>query len=112
TFAADPRHFALDAPETLHDAWLVELAVREPAAGARRERRATEIELRFLGAFHDRHHVLHPSTEIDVQTVALADLHGRLVRRGWRRFARRGSCCAPTNRMTGRYFSRWFKIRG
>jgi hypothetical protein len=57
-FAADSRHFALDTPETFHDAWLAALTVREPAAGTRRERRATEIEVRLLGAFHDREHVL------------------------------------------------------
>ena len=57
-FASDVRHFALDTPETLHDAWLMELAVREPATGMRQERRVTEIEVRLLGAFHDRLHVL------------------------------------------------------
>src|SRR5215468_531513 len=57
-FAADERHFALDAPETLHDAWLVELAVREPAEGMRQERRGTEVLVRLLGAFHDREHLL------------------------------------------------------
>lgn len=57
-FAADVRHFALDAPETLHDAWLMELAVREPATGMRHESRVTEIEVRLLGAFHDRVHIL------------------------------------------------------
>src|SRR5262249_37545236 len=58
-FAADERHFSLDARETLHDAWLIELTVREPAVGERQEQRGTEIELRLLGAFHDRIHVLH-----------------------------------------------------
>ena len=57
-FAADERHFSLDAPETLHDAWLMELAVREPATGMRDESRVTEIEVRLLGAFHDRVHIL------------------------------------------------------
>jgi hypothetical protein len=57
-FAAEERHFALNAPETLHDAWLVELSVREPAKGDRQERRATEVDLRLLGTFHDREHVL------------------------------------------------------
>jgi len=57
-FAADARHFSLDAPESLHDAWLMELAVREPATGERQEHRATEIEVRLLGPFHDRVHVL------------------------------------------------------
>lgn len=57
-FAANERHFSLDAPETLHDAWLMELAVREPATGEGQQHRATEIEVRLLGAFHDRVHVL------------------------------------------------------
>jgi hypothetical protein len=57
-FAANERHFSLDAPETLHDAWLMELAVREPATGERQQHRATEIEVRLLGPFHDRVHVL------------------------------------------------------
>ena len=34
-FAADARHFSLDAPESLHDAWLMKLAVREPTTGER-----------------------------------------------------------------------------
>lgn len=57
-FAADERHFALESPETLHDAWLLELAVREPAEGTRQDDRATEVCVRLLGAFHDREHVL------------------------------------------------------
>jgi hypothetical protein len=57
-FAADERHFSLDAQETLHDAWLIELTVRESAAGEREQQRATEIEVRLLGPFHDRVHVL------------------------------------------------------
>jgi hypothetical protein len=57
-FATDARHFAPDAKETLHDAWLMELSVREPATGERKEQRTTEIELRLLGAFHDRVHAL------------------------------------------------------
>jgi len=57
-FAADVRHFALNAPETLHDAWLMGLAVREPAEGMRHEHRTTEIDVRLLGPFHDREHVL------------------------------------------------------
>lgn len=57
-FAADERHFSLDARETLHDAWLIELTVRESATGERQEQRATEIEVRLLGPFHDRVHVL------------------------------------------------------
>ena len=57
-FARDQRHYALDTPETLHDAWLESLAVTEPAAGDRHRERQTAIELRLLGAFHDRIHVL------------------------------------------------------
>jgi len=57
-FAGDARHFALDTPETLHDAWLMELTVREPAAGTRQERRGTEVDVRLLGSLHDREHSL------------------------------------------------------
>jgi hypothetical protein len=57
-FARDHRHYALDTPETLHDAWLESIAVIEPAAGDRHQDRHTRIELRLLGAFHDRVHVL------------------------------------------------------
>jgi hypothetical protein len=58
SFAGDERHFSLDAQETLHDAWLIEFTVREPAAGEREQQRATEIEVRLLGPFHDRVHAL------------------------------------------------------
>lgn len=51
-------NFSLNAKETLHDAWLIELAIREPATGARHEQRTTELEVRLLGPCHDRIHVL------------------------------------------------------
>ena len=57
-FARDRRHYALDTPETLHDAWLESLTVTEPATGDRHQDRYTKLELRLLGAFHDRIHVL------------------------------------------------------
>jgi len=79
-FAADARHFALDAPETLHDAWLVELSVRESAAGMRQERRATEVDVRFLGPFHDREHLLRYSgvRRYEVVAAGVAGGHGDL----------------------------------
>jgi hypothetical protein len=57
-FATDERYFALDTLETLHDAWLVELVVREQAEGMRQEHRVTEVDVRLVGALHDREHVL------------------------------------------------------
>ena len=57
-FARDSRHYGLDTRETLHDAWLESLTVTEPARGDRHQERQTRVELRFLGAFHDRLHVL------------------------------------------------------
>ena len=57
-FARDSRYYALDTPETLHDAWLESLTVTEPATGDRHQERQTQVELRCLGAFHDRIHVL------------------------------------------------------
>ena len=79
-FAADERHFALNTPETLHDAWLMELAVREPADGTRQECRVTEIEVRFLGAFHDREHVLRYTgvRRYELVGAGVADGHGDL----------------------------------
>jgi len=79
-FAADARHFALDAPETLHDAWLVELTVREPATGTRQERRATEVDVRFLGTLHDREHVLRYTgvRRYEVVGVGVGGGHGDL----------------------------------
>jgi hypothetical protein len=80
-FAGDPRHFALDAPETLHDAWLEALAVREPGKGARRDVRATELEVRLLGAFHDRTHRLRYSgvRHYEVLGAHVAGGHGDLL---------------------------------
>lgn len=80
-FAADPRHFALDAPETLHDAWLEAFTVSESASGDRRERRATEIVVRLLGPFHGRTHVLRYTgvRGYEIAGAGLANGHGDLL---------------------------------
>jgi hypothetical protein len=57
-FARDRRYYALDTPETLHDAWLESIAVSERATATRSQDRQTVVEVRLLGAFHDRIHVL------------------------------------------------------
>lgn len=79
-FASDERHFALNAPETLHDAWLVGITVREPATGARQELRRTEVDVRLLGPFHDREHVLRYTgvRRYEAVGVGVADGHGDL----------------------------------
>jgi hypothetical protein len=79
-FASDERHFALNAPETLHDAWLMELAVREPAEGMQHEHRSTEIDVRLFGAFHDREHLLRYTgvRRYELVGVEIARGHGDL----------------------------------
>ena len=59
TFASDPRHFDLDSPSSLHDAWLEACTIREAACGQRQEIRKLEIALCLLGPFHDRRIHLH-----------------------------------------------------
>jgi hypothetical protein len=58
-FASDVAHYTLDSPTSLHDAWLEELTISEPASGVRSELRQTELTLRLLGPMHDRIQVLH-----------------------------------------------------
>src|SRR5690606_7191039 len=59
-FASDSKHFDLSSRNSLHDAWLEEVSVRELATGDRHEVRRAEIEMRLLGPFHDRRiHLLY-----------------------------------------------------
>jgi len=53
-FASDPRHYDGRAPESLHDAWLDSLAIREDASGERHQVRRTAIDITLLGPYHDR----------------------------------------------------------
>jgi hypothetical protein len=87
-FATDSGRYSLDGPGTLHDAWLEATEVREPATGRRQELRRTEIVLRFLGPFHDRHHVLRYEDvaryrmEVADAVRGHGDLHTHEVRLG------------------------------
>ena len=59
-FASNSCHFDLKSRNSLHDAWLEELAVREVASGERHEVRTAQIEIRLLGPYHDRRiHLLY-----------------------------------------------------
>ena len=58
SFAGDPRHYSLSDHESLHDAWLESVEVREESSGERAEVRWTTITIRLLGPFHDCTHVL------------------------------------------------------
>lgn len=80
-FASDPRHYSLDDRESLHDAWLESVVVTEPASGARHEERRCELELRLLGAFHDRVHVLRYSAvrHYELLTDDVTRGHGDLI---------------------------------
>lgn len=53
-FASDFKHYSLHDHASLHDAWLDYLHIIEPAEGERRELRKIEIDVCFLGPFHDR----------------------------------------------------------
>jgi hypothetical protein len=56
-FAGDARHYSLDDPETLHDAWVMDLRVSESVPNDGTER-TTSIEIRLLGGSHRVEHVL------------------------------------------------------
>ena len=53
-FASDSRHFDLDSPTSLHDAWLESLSICESATGEGRSPRTTRIDIVLLGPQHDR----------------------------------------------------------
>jgi hypothetical protein len=57
-----------DDHRNLHDAWVESLTIREPSSGDRHEKRALELHLLLLGAYHDGHTVL---IYRDVQSYAL-----------------------------------------
>jgi hypothetical protein len=76
-FAGDPRHHWLDAPETLHDASLERLEVSESGTD---DTRGVAVEVRLLGAFRDRAHVLRYSAvrRYEVGGAGAARGHGDL----------------------------------
>ena len=49
------RHWRgdFDLRRDLHDSWVEELTIREPASGQRNESRELEIRVRLLGPYHD-----------------------------------------------------------
>ena len=53
-YARDSSHYDLSSHSSLHDAWLEYVKIKERSSGARSEIRSTEIELCFLGPFHDK----------------------------------------------------------
>jgi hypothetical protein len=53
-FASDMRHYDRSSPQSLHDAWLDSLVVREQASGDRREIRRLAVDIDLVGPFHDR----------------------------------------------------------
>lgn len=52
-FAADSRNYDLTSHQSLHDAWLENLSISEPATGERSEVRGIQIDCRLLGPYHD-----------------------------------------------------------
>ena len=71
-FASNPNHFSLDSPNSLHDAWLETLTVREAASGERKQFRQLEVQLCLLAPYHDRWIHLHYSgvAQYSLQTPA------------------------------------------
>jgi hypothetical protein len=59
SYASNPNHYSRDGRNTLLDAWLI---------GVQLCYRAQEVVLAFLGAWHDRKHVL---TYVGVETYSL-----------------------------------------
>lgn len=61
SFAADSRHFDLQSEESLHDAWLEALTIKETASHETDAARRISIHLCLLGPFRDRRIHLHYS---------------------------------------------------
>lgn len=85
SFASDIRNFDLASHQSLHDAWLEWLVIKELASGSRSETRSTQIECRFLGPYHDKYielkyldvehyELVSPVMEAVNSTVAHGDL--------------------------------------
>jgi hypothetical protein len=88
-FAADPRHHSLTDRESLHDAWVQSVVVREDGGGTRGEARSTAVEITLLGAFHDRTHVLRYAAVTRYELVGSAVVAGH------------GDICAHEVRLAG-----------
>lgn len=54
-FATAEWHYNFADHKALHDGWLEELIVREPATGERKQHRSLEIFIRLFAAWHDGH---------------------------------------------------------
>ncbi|GAA0763856.1 hypothetical protein LRH25_32540 [Ideonella azotifigens] len=69
SFAADPGRYYLDTPGTLHDAWLSDLNIGSALLA---KPLATNIEIKLLGAFHDREFLLQYQNvlKFDINWVA------------------------------------------
>jgi hypothetical protein len=80
-FAADWAHYALDSPQSLHDAWLEELVLAEAAPARRPDERTTKLTLRLLGPMHDRIQVLqyHGVRAYRLEAGMTARGHGDLL---------------------------------
>ena len=58
TFASAIENYDSSSHHSLHDAWLESLKITELAKGSRSENRSINIEIDFLGAYHDLHILL------------------------------------------------------
>ena len=53
-FALADWHYDFRNPKCPHDGWVQEIKIEEIAKGERHEIRTTQIEIKLLGAYHDR----------------------------------------------------------
>jgi hypothetical protein len=90
-FASNPKHYSLDDRESLHDASLESVVVRESAPGSQASTRGCEIEVHLLGAFHDRRHVLRYTgvRGYELHAVGIEYGHGNVITHEVRLTARR-----------------------
>jgi hypothetical protein len=67
--------------ESLHDAWVESIEIREPATGPRNEVRVTDLTIRLLGPLHDRRHELlyRGVTRYSVDARSVRHGHGDLI---------------------------------
>lgn len=58
-YAIVSEHYDLSSPHTLHDSWLEYINIKEKSSGERHEIRHSQVEIKLLGAFHDKFIFLH-----------------------------------------------------
>ncbi len=77
-FAVNEKHYDLDSPESLHDAWVEYINITEKSSGLRNDSRSSRIEIKLLGPQHDRFITLIYDNVLSLNL----DTHN-LLNKGW-----------------------------